>query len=81
MCMRIHLEISLRVTAIHAGLECGILRDKIGPIDVVYRLVQLLWGLILLMKEFILTQLMTFGHYLKKHLKLYKEKIMSYAFL
>jgi dipeptidase D len=23
------------VTAIHAGLECGILRDKIGPIDVV----------------------------------------------
>ena len=24
-----------KVTAIHAGLECGILRDKIGPIDVV----------------------------------------------
>ncbi|MBY0518064.1 MAG: beta-Ala-His dipeptidase [Bacteriovoracaceae bacterium] len=24
-----------RVTAIHAGLECGILRDKIGPIDAV----------------------------------------------
>lgn len=23
------------VTAIHAGLECGILRDKIGPIDVI----------------------------------------------
>jgi dipeptidase D len=23
------------ITAIHAGLECGILRDKIGPIDVV----------------------------------------------
>src|SRR5690606_7271574 len=23
------------VTAIHAGLECGILRDKIGPIEVV----------------------------------------------
>lgn len=26
---------SPRITAIHAGLECGILRDKIGPIDVV----------------------------------------------
>jgi dipeptidase D len=25
----------VNVTAIHAGLECGILRDKIGPIDVV----------------------------------------------
>jgi dipeptidase D len=24
-----------KVTAIHAGLECGILRDKIGPIDAV----------------------------------------------
>jgi len=24
-----------KVTAIHAGLECGILREKIGPIDVV----------------------------------------------
>ncbi len=24
-----------KVTAIHAGLECGIIRDKIGPIDVV----------------------------------------------
>jgi dipeptidase D len=24
-----------KVTAIHAGLECGILRDKIGPLDVV----------------------------------------------
>jgi dipeptidase D len=24
-----------KITAIHAGLECGILRDKIGPIDVV----------------------------------------------
>jgi dipeptidase D len=24
-----------RITAIHAGLECGILRDKVGPIDVV----------------------------------------------
>ncbi len=24
-----------RITAIHAGLECGILRDKIGPIDAV----------------------------------------------
>lgn len=24
-----------KITAIHAGLECGILRDKIGPIDVI----------------------------------------------
>ena len=24
-----------KITAIHAGLECGILREKIGPIDVV----------------------------------------------
>ena len=24
-----------KITAIHAGLECGILRDKIGPIDAV----------------------------------------------
>lgn len=24
-----------KITAIHAGLECGILRDKVGPIDVV----------------------------------------------
>lgn len=28
-------HIEAKVTAIHAGLECGILRDKIGPIDVV----------------------------------------------
>ena len=27
--------INANVTAIHAGLECGILRDKIGPLDVV----------------------------------------------
>jgi dipeptidase D len=28
-------EKKAKVTAIHAGLECGILRDKIGPIDAV----------------------------------------------
>jgi dipeptidase D len=28
-------ERKAKVTAIHAGLECGILRDKIGPIDAV----------------------------------------------
>lgn len=28
-------NLKAKVTAIHAGLECGILRDKIGPIDVV----------------------------------------------
>jgi dipeptidase D len=28
-------EVKPKITAIHAGLECGILRDKIGPIDVV----------------------------------------------
>jgi dipeptidase D len=28
-------QLKAKVTAIHAGLECGILRDKIGPIDAV----------------------------------------------
>jgi dipeptidase D len=28
-------QVKAKVTAIHAGLECGILRDKIGPIDAV----------------------------------------------
>lgn len=28
-------KVPAKVTAIHAGLECGILRDKIGPIDAV----------------------------------------------